>query len=272
MKKLLLASLITFSSALTFAASPTTTKDTTFAQIEENLASNNFTAAYHDLDRLAKTGNAKAIYGLGLLTGQGQGIAKDEAKAVKLFEQSANLNYAPAQYALGYAYLSGQLGLKADRVKAKGFLEKAAKQLDEAGIDLAMLLLTEPQSDAQQKGMKILDGLIQKQNPKAVYTKAMYQISLGVNNKSEATVQTGLDTLSNLAERNYIPALMAVARIMAEGQLVNQDLGAAQKIFNELANNQVPAAAEALKEVNQMISKQAQNITPTKATASKKSS
>lgn len=85
-----MASLVALSTQFTLANSnnsiPT---DPAFAKIEAMVKANNLSGAYQELDKLAKTGNPQAIYNLGYLTQTGQGTAKNEKKAIELYEQAA---------------------------------------------------------------------------------------------------------------------------------------------------------------------------------------
>jgi TPR repeat protein len=68
-------------------------------------------AAYQELDRLAKAGNAQALYNLGYLTQTGQGTAKDDKKALKYYQDASAKGYPVASYVLAQSYAVGQLGL-----------------------------------------------------------------------------------------------------------------------------------------------------------------
>ena len=63
--------------------------------------------AYVILNGLEK--NAETKYYLALLYGKGKGVKHNVAKAVKLFKEAANDNFAPAQFFLGIAYLNGSV-------------------------------------------------------------------------------------------------------------------------------------------------------------------
>jgi TPR repeat protein len=70
------------------------------------------------LDERAKAGDASAQFDLGVLyqTGQ-QGGAPDQAKALELFQQSANAGHAPALFNLASVYYNGD-GVAKDEAKA----------------------------------------------------------------------------------------------------------------------------------------------------------
>ncbi len=162
MKKILLASLIAVSSQFALADNAPQV-DPAFAKIETLVKAKNFNEAYKELDKLAQTGNAQAIYDLGFLTQAGQGTTKNDAKALELFKQSADKGYPTANYLLGKTYISGGLGVKPDQKTAINYLEKAAKQgIEEANVDLAALYLGENKDASTKKALKLLDPLVKK--------------------------------------------------------------------------------------------------------------
>jgi TPR repeat protein len=81
-------------------------------------------------------------------------------------------------------------------------------------------------------------------------------------------VNQGLNEIQNLAKKGYIPALMAVGNMLTNGNIIDQNLPEAQKIFAELAKNNVPKAKESLEVVNKLIAEKAK--APAKAAAPKK--
>eukprot|EP00929_Paragymnodinium_shiwhaense_P117073 TRINITY_DN8723_c0_g2_i1.p1 TRINITY_DN8723_c0_g2~~TRINITY_DN8723_c0_g2_i1.p1 ORF type:complete len:286 (+),score=82.79 TRINITY_DN8723_c0_g2_i1:405-1262(+) len=76
----------------------------------------------------AHCGDAQAINNLGHLIINGIGAAKDEAKAVRLFKQSALLGAAEGQLNWGLALLRGNGGAKIDYQAAVHWAEKSAAQ------------------------------------------------------------------------------------------------------------------------------------------------
>ena len=264
MKKIILASIIALSSHLAMAEMATNSVDPAFAKIEALVKSNDMKGAYQELEKLAKAGNPQAIYNLGYLTQTGQGIAKDEKKAIKLYEEAASKGYPVANYVLGKNYVGGTLGLKQDTKKAKQYLQKASDQgFADATVDFAVLLFAEGTPASDKLALQKLDPLIKKGNYQAVHAKALYDISQGFKNKSEAPIKQGLKSIQDLAQKGYIPALMAVANMFANGNIVPQNLPEAKKIFSALAKENIPQAKESLAAVDKMIAEQAKN--PAKA-------
>lgn len=87
----------------------------------------------------------------------------------------------------------------------------------------------------------------------------MYDISAGFKNKDEAPIKQGLQSIQNLAEKGYIPALMAVGNMFVNGNIVPQNLPEAKKIFASLAQENIPQAKESLAVVEKMMADQAKS-------------
>ena len=66
---------------------------------------------------------------LGVLYAKGQGISKDEKKAIQYFEQASDLGDTEAMLNLGDAYLKG-MGVKQNVPLAKQYFNKALKNGD----------------------------------------------------------------------------------------------------------------------------------------------
>jgi len=256
MKKILLASLSAVSSTLSMAV-PSSDKNPAFEQIEQLIKANDYTTAYQQLQKLAQEGNPQALYNLGYLTQVGKGVTKNEQQALKYYQQASEKGYVVADYVLANNYVTGGLGLPKDEKKAREYLEKASNAgFDDATVQLAVALFSENKPASDQQALKRLDPLIKKNSMPAIHTKALYDISTGIKNKQETKVNQGLQSIQNLAKKGYIPALMAVGNMLANGTIVQQNLPEAQKIFSALAQQNVPRAKESLDTVNKMMTDQ----------------
>jgi len=256
MKKILLASLIAVTSTFSMAA-PSSDKNPAFEQIEQLIKANDYTTAYQQLQKLAQEGNPQALYNLGYLTQVGKGVTKNEQQALKYYQQASEKGYVVADYVLANNYVTGGLGLPKDEKKAREYLEKASNAgFDDATVQLAVALFSENKPASDQQALKRLDPLIKKNSMPAIHTKALYDISTGIKNKQENKVNQGLQSIQNLAKKGYIPALMAVGNMLANGTIVQQNLPEAQKIFSALAQQNVPRAKESLDTVNKMMTDQ----------------
>ena len=270
MKKIVLASLIALSGQLALAATTQDTINPEFAKIEEMVKANNMTGAYQALEKLAKSGNPQAMYNLAYLTQTGQGTAKNEKKAIQLYQDAANKGYPVAHYVLAKNYVTGTLGLPQDINKAKQHFEAASKLgFDDATVEYAVLLFSENKPESEKLALKKLEPLVKKGNYQAIHAQALYDISTGFKNKQEAPIQKGLNSIQDLAKKGYIPALMAVGNMFANGNIIPQNLPEAKKIFTALAKENVPQAKESLAMVDKMIADQAKAPAATAAVKKK---
>jgi TPR repeat protein len=76
-------------------------------------------------EKAADSGNADAMANLGWLYAHGQGVALDSAKAREWYEKAVAKDNAPAMFHLGYLYDTG-FGVPQDYAKAREWYEKAA--------------------------------------------------------------------------------------------------------------------------------------------------
>lgn len=116
----------------------------------EALEKKNYEAAVAALEKAAIQGNLKANYQLGLLYLNGEGVAKDPARALGQFEEAGERwaarlrykdGYADAQYMAGTMHRDG-IGTKKDVDEAALWFERAAEQgHSEAQFALAELYL-----------------------------------------------------------------------------------------------------------------------------------
>ena len=262
MKKILIASLLSLSAFSAFAAPDQSGLDPAFAKVQQYLQEKNFTAAHKELDTMAKAGNAQAMYNLAYMTQMGQGTAKDNNKALKLYQESSDKGYSVSSYVLAQSYAVGELGLTKDSKKSRQYLEKASSQgFDDATVELAVQYFAEGKDkEAVQK----IDPLVKKGNFQAIHAKALYDITQGYKTKNETMVKQGLTSIQNLATKGYVPALMAVANMMTNGNIIEQNLPEAKKIYTALAKDNVPKAKESLEVVNKMIAEQTKQPAPKK--------
>lgn len=78
------------------------------------------------LQRAADAGSAEAQYELALQYEKGRGVDPDPVRALALYRQSADQDYADALNDMGFFYYQGMLGLPQDRQTALRYFERAA--------------------------------------------------------------------------------------------------------------------------------------------------
>lgn len=87
----------------------------------------NYDKALNYFKQAAEKGNVQALYYIGDLYYNGNGVDKSFATAKRYFEQAANKGFAEAQYMMGVMYRNGQ-GVTKSILQAKSWLQKAANQ------------------------------------------------------------------------------------------------------------------------------------------------
>ena len=81
---------------------------------------------------LAKQGDAKCQYNLGLMHNRGEGVPRDDKEAVKWYRLSAQQRIPGAQSNLGLMYEKG-LGVKQDYIEAHKWFNLAGMNGNEVG-------------------------------------------------------------------------------------------------------------------------------------------
>ena len=82
--------------------------------------------------RAAGAGDAPAMFLYANMLRAGQGVQRDEARALALYQAAADADYAPAIQALTIAYRYGELGLQADASQSRLMDHEAAEALAHA--------------------------------------------------------------------------------------------------------------------------------------------
>ena len=75
-----------------------------------------FKTAFKEMRRLAQQGDASAQYNLGVMYDHGEGVAENDAEAVKWWRKAAEQGHKAAQYNLGLMYYEGE-GVPVNYVK-----------------------------------------------------------------------------------------------------------------------------------------------------------
>lgn len=81
----------------------------------------------------AEAGDAEAQFQVAWLFLNGEGTAPNPEEAAKWYRKAADQGHTKAQVAMGWAFLSGTMGLSQDEAEAKKWCLKAAEQNDARG-------------------------------------------------------------------------------------------------------------------------------------------
>lgn len=258
MKKIIFAGLLILSCSFSFSATPTAKLDPALNKAEEYIKAKNYTAAYKELERIAVTGNADAIFQLAVLTVKGQGTEKSDAKTLILLSDAATKGSKEASLTLGNIYQIGGGGVKPDTQKAKDYYKKASDLgAEDATINLIVLLAQEENKEEFNKEMKRLDPLVAKKNYQAMLMKALYDLDLGYYSNNKKIFNEGLTRLEEVFDAEYIPAIMMFGDILTVGEWgFKQNLPEAKQIFEALVKENIPDAKKRLAKVNKLIEEQ----------------
>lgn len=138
------------------------------------------------LRRDAEAGNADAQMMLAYSYGVGNGVAKDEAKAIEWFEKSAAQGYARAQLMLGQDYFFGRWG-KRDIAKGTEWYQKAVSQPGVQGdpsVETRMGLAYEKGKEVPRDAAKAIEwyqrAAVQNYGLAQFYLSLMYEKGEGV--------------------------------------------------------------------------------------------
>jgi len=92
-------------------------------------------AAARWLAQAAQAHDPQALFLLANATREGNGVPRDEARALALYREAAALEYPPAHQALAMAYERGELGLARDSEQAREALAEVAHSLKHPPVE-----------------------------------------------------------------------------------------------------------------------------------------
>lgn len=87
------------------------------------------------LSRAAQGHDPQAMFLLANALREGDGVPRDEARALALYREAAALEYPPAHQALAMAYERGELGLPRDAEQAREAMAEVAHSLKHPPVD-----------------------------------------------------------------------------------------------------------------------------------------
>jgi len=109
-------------------------------------------SAHKEYEKAAAKGDASAMFNLGVLYHNGQGMAQDYVKARECYEKAAAAGDADAMFNLGLLYDNG-LGVAQDYAKSRAWYEKAAAKGQASAMFNLGLLYHNGQGVAQDHAM-----------------------------------------------------------------------------------------------------------------------
>ncbi len=112
---------------LLFLASPSIAIVTEYRKAIDAYKNKDYKTSYNLILPLAKKGFAQAQYNLGVMHGNGKGVAKDYSEAIKWWKLAADQGNDKAQYSLGLMYEKGK-GVKQNLKTAKKWFQFASNQ------------------------------------------------------------------------------------------------------------------------------------------------
>jgi TPR repeat protein len=92
-------------------------------------------AAARWLAQAAQAHDPQALFLLANAAREGNGVPRDEARALALYREAAALEYPPAHQALAMAYERGELGLTRDAEQAREALAEVAHSLKHPPVE-----------------------------------------------------------------------------------------------------------------------------------------
>ena len=125
----------------------------------EAYTTGDYDTAFAEFFPLAEAGNTDAQTVLGVMYNEGNGVAQDDAEAVKWWRLAAEAGYVDAQFKLGMMYANGS-GISQDYRRAYMWLNLAAAEGHEdasKGCDMVANCMTPEQiAEAQEMAEKCL--------------------------------------------------------------------------------------------------------------------
>ena len=112
---------------LLFLTTPSIAIVTEYQKAVDAYKKEDYKTSYKLILPLAKKGFAQAQYNLGVMYGNGRGVAKDYSKAIKWWNLAADQGNGKAQVNLGWMYEMGK-GVPKDARKAANWYQLASNQ------------------------------------------------------------------------------------------------------------------------------------------------
>jgi TPR repeat protein len=184
----------------------------------------------------ADQGNIPAIYALGAMYGEGDGVELDLEKAFKYCKTAADLGDENAKFQLGRLYYNGQ-GVEEDFPMARKLVLEAAEKNESFFYTLAeMCHCASPGfqdfGEAFDYYQKSTDGKDKFAALRGI--GLLYEYGDGV----EKNYELAMDYLNQSAEGENKAAFYNIALLYYHGRGVNQDFDAAFECFNKVIEDE----------------------------------
>ncbi|OHC68515.1 MAG: hypothetical protein A3H93_04835 [Rhodocyclales bacterium RIFCSPLOWO2_02_FULL_63_24] len=209
----------------------------------DSLSRNLFSRGLDEIKSLAKANDAVALYQLGMIF---RGV-KELSTSIKYMSESANLGYADAQYALGWAFMTEESGVARDayetikwfkiaaeqgHIEARKALDVALKSFSKAEAEFAF---AEAEKWLTRKNVEVSHVGTEPQQPS---TSEGLQ-NPGANNDTLSTV---VSELEQLAKSGDTKAQLKLGEMYFGGKEIQQDLRKAAVLFLKAAKSGSPDA------------------------------
>ena len=178
------------------------------------------------LEKAAGSGNAQAMFALGKLFRDGDGVEQDPAHAMELFVAAAEQNNDYAAYAAGKMLEKGEL-VEQDLEGAEAwYLRAAALGNPYAAYRLSRLYLGPPPIPGKtEDALRYLELAVEAGVPHALYQKGKLLLD---GELLPRDVETAIDLLTRAADQDHDFAAFALGRLYHKGELVPRDISTAE--------------------------------------------
>ena len=176
----------------------------------------NYETAIKTFKKLAKEGDARSLFNLGVMYENGNGVPKNPSEAFNSYKKAAERELGDAENALGNIYYQGNATTKDDKLAIKYYQRAANKGYAKAQFSLGLMYY-----GAKPESRNLLESEMWfKKAADQNYAPAQY--NLGVLYEIEQDLQQPIDAAQKLymqaAEQRHSGAMINLARIHFTGK------------------------------------------------------
>jgi TPR repeat protein len=197
--------------------------------------------------RATNEGNAEAMFNLGLLYANGQGVTQDYVRAREWYEKAAEKGFPSAMGNLGVLYHNGQ-GVAQDYVRAREWYEKAADEGNAEAMFNLGLLYANGQGVTQDyvRAREWYEKAAEKGFPRAMGNLGLlYHNDQGV----AQDYAKACEWYEKAAANGNATAMLNLGQLYEEGWGVAQDYGKAREWYEKAADKGEPRAKAQLEQL-----------------------